>query len=67
MNQRKHAVVKGHMEYSHYNIDSPVLELPGATVVAGMNPVVTETQKAWESQGCWALEDLLFGRLQILI
>lgn len=55
------------MEYSHYNIDSPVLELPGATVVAGMNPVVTETQKAWESQGCWALEDLLFERLQILI
>lgn len=67
MNQRKHAVVRGHMEHSHYNMDSPVLELPGATVVAGMNPVVTETQRAWESQGCWSLGDLLFWSLQILI
>ena len=55
------------MEHSHYNMDSPVLELPGATVVAGMNPVVTETQRVWESQGCWSLGDLLFGCLQILI
>lgn len=49
----------GHIKHSCPFIGSSVLELCGATVVAGISPVVPETQKG--------LEDLLFRSLHIPI